>query len=60
MSASHDGARPGRRKLIAAAGAALALPFVGAARAQGGWPSRPVAFVVPFRPAAAPTRSRGR
>src|SRR5580765_7786928 len=49
MSLPHDGARPGRRKLLAAAGAALALPFVGSARAQsGGWPSRPVSFVVPF------------
>ena len=49
MSLPHDGARPGRRKLLAAAGAALALPFVGSARAQsGGWPSRPVTFVVPF------------
>jgi len=49
MSLPHDAARPGRRKLLAAAGAALALPFVGGARAQGsGWPNRPVTFVVPF------------
>jgi len=49
MSLPHDGARPGRRRLLAAAGAALALPFVGSARAQGGgWPGRPVSFVVPF------------
>ena len=48
MSLPHDGARPGRRKLLAAAGAALALPFVGSARAQGAWPNRPVSFVVPF------------
>ena len=48
MSLPHDGPRPGRRTLLAAAGAALALPFVGAARAQGGWPNRPVSFVVPF------------
>ena len=49
MSLPRDGARPGRRKLLAAAGAALALPFVGSARAQsGGWPSQPVTFVVPF------------
>jgi tripartite-type tricarboxylate transporter receptor subunit TctC len=49
MSASHDGAGRDRRKLLAAAGAALALPFAGAARAQGaGWPGRPVTFVVPF------------
>ena len=48
MSSSHDGARAGRRKLLAAASAALALPFVGSARAQGAWPSRPVTFVVPF------------
>ena len=48
MSLRLDGARPGRRKLLAAAGAALALPFVGSARAQGAWPNRPVSFVVPF------------
>ena len=48
MSLRHDGARTGRRKLLAAAGAALALPFVGRARAQAGaWPNRPVTFVVP-------------
>ena len=35
MSFPHDGARRDRRKLLAAAGAALALPFVGTARAQG-------------------------
>ncbi len=48
MPTSHDGARAGRRKLLATAGAALALPFVGSARAQSAWPNRPVTFVVPF------------
>ena len=48
MPLPHDDARPGRRKLLAAAGAALALPFVGSARAQAAWPSRPVTIVVPF------------
>ena len=48
MPSPFDGARSGRRKLLATAGAALALPFIGSARAQGAWPSRPVTFVVPF------------
>ena len=42
-------ARPGRRQLRAAAGAALAAPFAWpppAPRAR--WPNRPVTFIVPF------------
>ena len=49
MPSPHDCLRPGRRKLLASAGAALALPLVGTlARAQSTWPTRPVSFVVPF------------
>jgi tripartite-type tricarboxylate transporter receptor subunit TctC len=36
------------RRTLLGAGAMLALPAV--ARAQGGWPSRPVTLVVPFAP----------
>ena len=43
---------PGRRRLLraAAAGSALAAPFaLPLARAQaGGWPTRPITFIVPF------------
>jgi tripartite-type tricarboxylate transporter receptor subunit TctC len=49
MPCSPDGADTGRRQILATAGAALALPFIGsAARAQAAWPTRPVTFVVPF------------
>ena len=49
MPPPPDCLRPGRRKLRASAGAALALPHVGTlARAQSTWPTRPVSFVVPF------------
>ncbi len=37
-----------KRRLLLGAGAMLALP--GLARAQGTWPSRPVAIIVPFAP----------
>ena len=38
---------PTRRGLL---GAALALPFVGAARAQTVWPARTITLIVPFAP----------
>jgi tripartite-type tricarboxylate transporter receptor subunit TctC len=38
---------PDRRRLIAAAAAAVACPAV---RAQAAWPTRPVRFLVPFAP----------
>ena len=45
MSLCNDGARTGRRKLLAAAGAALALPFVGSARAQAGGLAQPAGLL---------------
>ena len=49
MPSAPDWPHPGRRKLLASAGAALALPFVGGAvHAQNIWPARPVTFIVPF------------
>ncbi|MCU0986824.1 MAG: tripartite tricarboxylate transporter substrate binding protein [Acetobacteraceae bacterium] len=48
----HNGTAPlqrmrvGRRSLLAASAAALAVP----ARAQGSWPNGPIRFVVPFAP----------
>jgi tripartite-type tricarboxylate transporter receptor subunit TctC len=51
MSGRRHGAaptRPGRRALLLAGAAALALP--GLARAQGEWPARNIRIVVPFAP----------
>ena len=49
MPSSHDWPHLSRRKLLATAGATLALPLVGPlAWAQGSWPARPVTFIVPF------------
>lgn len=46
----HEAPRraPSRRHVLAALGAALAVP--GLARAQEAWPSRPIRIVVPFAP----------
>lgn len=40
--------KPTRRSVLAGGAAALALPFVGTARAQAQWPNRVVKVVVPF------------
>jgi tripartite-type tricarboxylate transporter receptor subunit TctC len=41
--------RPERRRALAAGGAlALGAALPGAARAQAGWPARPIRFIVPF------------
>ncbi len=47
---------PGRRALLAAAGAA-ALPLP--AFAQAAWPNRPIRAIVSFPPGGPSTRSRG-
>jgi tripartite-type tricarboxylate transporter receptor subunit TctC len=41
---------PSRRVVLAGSAAALSLPLVGRASAQGGWPNRIVKMVVPFSP----------
>jgi tripartite-type tricarboxylate transporter receptor subunit TctC len=43
--------RIGRRGVLGAAGATLAVPHI--ARAQDGWPDRTIRFVVPFAPGGA-------
>lgn len=42
--------RPSRRALLAGGAAALSLPFISRASAQGQWPNKVVKVVVPFAP----------
>ena len=48
------------RLLAAGRRLAVALASPLAPRRRAGWPTKPVTIVVPSRPAAAPTPSRGR
>ena len=41
---------PGRRRLLAGAGALAAVAAAPAARAQTQWPSKSIRFLVPFAP----------
>lgn len=50
---------PYRRRLLTAAAAGAALPWLGSALAQGAYPSRPLRVVIPF-PAGGPTDVVGR